>query len=1272
MDDAGRREVGVLGCILVSTSKPALTVAEQIASELGVRTAQVTATVDLLDAGATVPFVARYRKEATGGLDDVQLRSLEERLRYLRELEERRAAILESIEGQGKLDDAVRERIRTADSKARLEDIYLPFKQKRRTKAQLAREAGLEPLADRLLADPTLEPAAAAATFVAEGYPDPAAALDGARAILIERYAEDADLIGELRERLWSQGRLTSTVRAGREDDGSKFADYFAFSEPLPRLPSHRILAVFRGEKEEVLQLSVEPEETSEGRTEYEKRISARFGIRDAGRPADRWLLDTVRWAWRTRIYDRLAMDLRGRLRQAAEDEAVRVFAENLRDLLLAAPAGTRPTMGLDPGLRTGVKVAVVDGTGRVVATDTIYPHPPHRKWRESLATLTRLATEHRVELIAIGNGTASRETDKLAAELLAAEPSLSLTKAVVSEAGASVYSASAYASAELPDLDVSIRGAVSIARRLQDPLAELVKIEPKSIGVGQYQHDLPELSLSRSLDAVVEDCVNAVGVDLNTASVPLLARVSGIGTGLAGSIVAHRDSHGGFRSRAGLRDVRGLGPKAFQLSAGFLRIRDGDDPLDASGVHPESYPVVRRIVARTKTELTDLVGNSALLRSLQPADFVDDRFGLPTVTDILSELDKPGRDPRPAFRTARFADGVEQLTDLRPGMVLEGTVTNVAAFGAFVDVGVHQNGLVHISALSNRFVADPREVVKPGDIVRVKVLEIDIARKRIGLTLRLNDEPQRSGAGSDARPANTGAGERGSRGRDRDRPGRPNRPRPAGGRGSSGAEGSDSATPRADDRRRRAEAPSGSMAKPCAERDWEANGPPRGRPTRAAADLDGGSRWGPNQAFGRAGAHCGRQHQHGRGHSERGPVAGGVGQEAGGQRTDQAANVAGHLEAGDHGAPAASDDVAEHRARGHVEQSATGAEDQHGRQEKRQGRVEHQHRATGRAAQAAGQQDRLATPAVGQPAAHQQRRDVADGEDGEPDPGPDRRAVQHLDDQQGHDRGPDAQRGPVIGQVGQRRRLEGRDPKRLGHGQRRALLVRPPLARRGPARQQGKTDRPGRGQGPGVEEERCSQRPAGDQATQARAGDAADQEPPAEGAHRASTLVRRRDPEQQRTRRYREHRRTDPASTAQHQQLDVVVGEAGQRAADRDDADAGAEHDPLTDPVHQPADSEGGGQPHEGESAHHRGRRGPRHPEAAREHRDRGRDDAEAGRDEEGHRGQHPHLDRQVPQRAARDHPTLDRAFGVTSARGHPALSGGRTDRGFRPEVRG
>jgi uncharacterized protein len=725
---------------------------QRIAEELGVRESQVTAAVDLLDGGATVPFIARYRKEATGALDDAQLRTLEERLRYLRELEERRAAILDSIRSQGKLDEALEARIMEADSKARLEDIYLPYKPKRRTKAQIARELGLEPLADALLGDPSLDPQATAEAYVREGVADAAAALEGARAILVERFAEDADLIGDLRERMWSRGRLISQVREDKQESGAKFSDYFDFSEPFTRLPSHRILAMFRGEKEEVLTLTLDPE--AEEPNDYEARIARHFGIADLGRTADKWLLDTVRWAWRTRVLVHLGIDLRTRLWQAAEEEAVRVFAANLRDLLLAAPAGARPTMGLDPGLRTGVKVAVVDGTGKVVATETIYPHEPKRQWDQSLAVLARLATEHKVELIAIGNGTASRETDKLAGELVKHMPHL--TKIVVSEAGASVYSASAYASQELPGLDVSLRGAVSIARRLQDPLAELVKIDPKSIGVGQYQHDVSEVKLSRSLDAVVEDCVNAVGVDVNTASAPLLTRVSGISAGLAENIVAHRDANGPFRSRTGLKEVPRLGPKAFEQCAGFLRIPGGDDPLDASSVHPEAYPVVRRILDFTKSDLRTLIGNTSALRSLKPSQFVDDIFGLPTVTDILKELEKPGRDPRPAFKTATFKDGVEKPSDLSPGMILEGVVTNVAAFGAFVDIGVHQDGLVHVSAMSNSFVKDPRDVVKPGDIVRVKVLDVDLQRKRISLTLRLDDETagggRRGGPNGEAR----------------------------------------------------------------------------------------------------------------------------------------------------------------------------------------------------------------------------------------------------------------------------------------------------------------------------------------------------------------------------------------------------------------------------------------------------------------------------------------------------------------------------------------
>ncbi|MER6614295.1 Tex family protein [Streptomyces xantholiticus] len=745
----------------------------RIAEELGVRERQVKAAVELLDGGSTVPFIARYRKEATEMLDDAQLRTLEERLRYLRELEERRAAILESVREQGKLDDGLEAQIRAAGTKARLEDIYLPFKPKRRTKAQIAREAGLEPLAEGLLADPSVEPLAAAAAFVDadKGVADAPAALEGARAILAERFSEDADLIGELRERMWTRGRLAAKVRDGKEEAGAKFADYFDFTEGFTELPSHRILAMFRGEKEEVLDLVLEPEEPVEGPSSYEGIVAARFGVSQQGRPGDKWLGDTVRWAWRTRILVHLGIDLRLRLRTAAEDEAVRVFAANLRDLLLAAPAGTRATLGLDPGFRTGVKVAVVDATGKVVATDTIYPHVPANKWDESLAKLARLAEEHAVELIAIGNGTASRETDKLAGDLLARHPELGLTKVMVSEAGASVYSASAFASQELPGLDVSLRGAVSIARRLQDPLAELVKIDPKSIGVGQYQHDLSEVKLSRSLDAVVEDCVNGVGVDVNTASAPLLSRVSGIGAGLAENIVAHRDTNGPFRSRKALKDVARLGPKAYEQCAGFLRIRGGDDPLDASSVHPEAYPVVRRMVKTGGGEVAALIGNTSVLRSLRPADFVDETFGLPTVTDILRELEKPGRDPRPAFRTATFQEGVEKIGDLVSGMVLEGVVTNVAAFGAFVDVGVHQDGLVHVSAMSKTFVKDPRDVVKPGDVVKVKVLDVDIPRKRISLTLRLDDEasqtqaPRRERGGRPPQQRQGGGGGRERRG---------------------------------------------------------------------------------------------------------------------------------------------------------------------------------------------------------------------------------------------------------------------------------------------------------------------------------------------------------------------------------------------------------------------------------------------------------------------------------------------------------------------------
>ncbi len=718
----------------------------QIAEELGVREQQVEATVALLDGGATVPFVARYRKEVTGALDDAQLRTLEERLNYLRELEERRTAILNSVREQGKLDAALEAAILAADSKGRLEDIYLPFKPKRRTKAEIAKEAGLEPLSELLLTQPQNDPQAVATDFVDadKQVPDAAAALEGARAILVERFAEDADLIGTLREQMWSNGRVASTVRRGKKTEGEKFKDYFDFSEPLHKLPSHRILAMFRGEKEEILELQIEPDAQAPAAgvsSSYELKIMQRFGISDQGRPGDRWLAETARWAWRTKIQVHLNIDLRMRLWTAAETEAVRVFASNLRDLLLAAPAGARVTMGLDPGFRSGVKVAVVDATGKVVATTAIYPHEPQKRWDEALATLGKLAVAHRVDLIAIGNGTASRETDKLAVELVKLLPDLKMSKIVVSEAGASVYSASAFASEELPELDVTLRGAVSIARRLQDPLAELVKIDPKAIGVGQYQHDLGESRLARSLDAVVEDCVNAVGVDANTASAPLLARVSGIGAGLAQSIVQHRDANGPFKSRKSLKKVPRLGPKAFEQCAGFLRIHDGEDPLDASGVHPEAYPVIRRILSATRSDIKALIGNAEIVRQLKPQTFVDDTFGLPTVTDILRELEKPGRDPRPAFKAAVFKEGVETLKDLKRGMILEGTVTNVAAFGAFVDIGVHQDGLVHISAMSKTFIKDPREVVKSGDIVKVKVLEVEVTRKRIALTLRLDDE---------------------------------------------------------------------------------------------------------------------------------------------------------------------------------------------------------------------------------------------------------------------------------------------------------------------------------------------------------------------------------------------------------------------------------------------------------------------------------------------------------------------------------------------------
>ncbi|QZT65033.1 Tex family protein [Mycolicibacterium austroafricanum] len=741
-------------------SGPVKSVNARLAEELEVAETQVAAAVRLLDEGATVPFIARYRKEATGSLDDGQLRVLEERLAYLRELDDRRSAVLASIKEQGKLTDDLTAALMAADTKARVEDIYLPFKPKRRTKAQIAREAGLEPLADRLLADPTLVPEQAAAEFVGAEVADDAAALEGARHIIVERAAEDAELVGGLRERFWESGTLRTrpaSDAAATAEKSQKFRDYFDYAEPLTEMPSHRVLAVLRGEKEQALALTLDGGEEDS----YLAMIASALGIDlTAAAPATRWLASTVGFAWRTRLSVSASVDARVRLRLRAEQDAVTVFAKNLKDLLLAAPAGNRTTMGLDPGFRTGVKVAVVDGTGKVLDTCAIYPHQPQKQWDAAKATLAALVARHGVELIAIGNGTASRETDALATELIAdirTAGANAPAKAMVSEAGASVYSASAYAAHELPDLDVTLRGAVSIARRLQDPLAELVKIEPKSIGVGQYQHDVTPGTLARSLGAVVEDAVNAVGVDLNTASVPLLARVSGITESLAEAIVAHRDKTGRFQNRRALLDVPRLGPKAFEQCAGFLRIRDGEDPLDASGVHPESYPVVRRILDRANVTLAEIIGNERTLRALRPADFADDRFGIPTVTDILGELEKPGRDPRPAFTTATFAAGVEKVADLKVGMILEGVVTNVAAFGAFVDVGVHQDGLVHVSAMADRYISDPHEVVRSGQVVRVKVVDVDVDRQRIGLSLCLKDDvkPERGGGRRGDRPAN-------------------------------------------------------------------------------------------------------------------------------------------------------------------------------------------------------------------------------------------------------------------------------------------------------------------------------------------------------------------------------------------------------------------------------------------------------------------------------------------------------------------------------------
>ena len=755
-----------------------LSIEARLAAELAVRPSQIAAAVALLDAGSTVPFIARYRKEATEGLDDVQLRKLEERLSYLRELEERRTAILASIVEQGKLTPELKTAIEGADTKQRLEDLYLPYKPKRRTKAQIARECGLDGLAAALLADPTLHPETEAARYLKPafkvddvenpGVADTKAALEGARQILMEQFAEDAELLGALREHLLAQALMVSKVAAGKEEAGAKFRDYFDYSEPIRAVPSHRALALFRGRKEEILQLALKlPEELAAAEAAAasggspavaainacETKIAVRFGVADRGRPADPWLQQTVRWTWQVKLVWQLEGELFAALRERAEEEAIRVFAQNLHDLLLAAPAGPRATMGLDPGLRTGVKVAVVDRTGKLLDAATVYPHVPRNDWEGSLRELAGLVLKHGVDLISIGNGTASRETDKLAAELLKKLPDAKVTKIVVSEAGASVYSASELASREFPNLDVSLRGAVSIARRLQDPLAELVKIDPKSIGVGQYQHDVSQTKLARSLDAVVEDCVNAVGVDVNTASPALLARISGLSASLAEGIVRHRDEHGPFANRDALKKVPRLGAKTFEQAAGFLRIVGGSNPLDISAVHPEAYSVVERILTDVGRPLAQIMGDAPALKRLDAARYTDEHFGLPTVQDILRELEKPGRDPRPEFKTAAFQDGVEDLKDLNPGMVLEGVVTNVTNFGAFVDIGVHQDGLVHVSMMSHKFIKDPRELVKAGDVVKVKVLEVDLQRRRVALTMKLDEAPARARAEAPRQP---------------------------------------------------------------------------------------------------------------------------------------------------------------------------------------------------------------------------------------------------------------------------------------------------------------------------------------------------------------------------------------------------------------------------------------------------------------------------------------------------------------------------------------
>ena len=715
---------------------------QRIAEELSVRTQQVAAVVALLNEGSTIPFIARYRKEATGGLDDTQLRKLEERLAYLRELNDRRLSILDSIRTQGKLTAELEQSILQADTKTLLEDLYLPYKPKRRTKAQIAREAGLEPLADELLANRDLIPDRAASAYVNvdKGVADIATALDGARQIIMERVAEDAELLSEFRERIWSKGIMHAAVVSGKEQAAAKFQDYFDYLEAINKIPSHRALALFRGRNEDLLTIALKPAEQDQDEHQLCAQLVARYlQVTDNTRPANIWLAETARYAWKIKLFTRIDLDLKLRLREAAELEAIRVFAGNLRDLLLASPAGPRATMGLDPGIRTGVKVAVVDATGKVLTTDVVYPHPPKNQWEQSIAALARLIQQHQVDLVSIGNGTGSRETDQLISDLQKHYPDLRLNKIMVSEAGASVYSASELAAKEFPDMDVSLRGAVSIARRLQDPLAELVKIDPKSIGVGQYQHDVNQTQLARMLDNVVEDCVNAVGVDVNTASVALLKQVSGLSASISENIVAFRDVNGPFSNRNQLKKVPRLGDKAYEQAAGFLRIMNGDNPLDASTVHPEAYPVVNAILDETRKSIRELIGQSQYLRSLNPANFTSEKFGLPTVTDILQELEKPGRDPRPEFKSVQFKEGVEKISDLKTGMLLEGVVTNVANFGAFVDIGVHQDGLVHISHLADDFVKDPREVVKAGDMVKVRVLEVDAARQRISLSMKKN-----------------------------------------------------------------------------------------------------------------------------------------------------------------------------------------------------------------------------------------------------------------------------------------------------------------------------------------------------------------------------------------------------------------------------------------------------------------------------------------------------------------------------------------------------